>query len=194
MTRAYHLPLFLREVERLAENHTFRKKTSVFLPTERLINWEGWWGIQCILKEMIRASAQISLLICCYFPCARQADIRGSKQGKTILQCHSLFACLAGVWMGWGGCFGASLSFLLLSALCPSLSFPRHSSSTSRCGATVGSKFTCWAEKITYLLHFYRSPSSSIVLYVLPCNLSSFKCMVALTSALRETRPGNGAS
>lgn len=131
-------------------------------------------------------------MICCYFPRARQADTGGSKQGKTILQ---LSPSISPVWQEYeegGVTFGASLSFLLLSALCPPTSFPRHGSSTLQRSATLGSKFTCQAEKTTYLPHFYLSPLFSILLYALPCNLSSFKRTVTLTSPLGEARPGNG--
>lgn len=142
---------------------------------------------------MVKVSAQTLLLICCYFPCTRQADMGGSKKERQFCSYPSLF-CQFGWSMDGRGCLFWSLCpsccFLLFVLL---QSFPRHSSSISQHSATLGSKFTCQAEKTTYLPHFYRSPSPSIILYPLPCNLSSFKRVVNLTSSLAEAQPGNTA-
>lgn len=121
---------------------------------------------------MVKVSAQTPLLICCYFPCTRQADTGVSKKERQFCNCPPWF-CQFGRSMNGRGC--------LFRSLCPSCrfllfvlpqSFPRHSSSVC---AMLGSKFTCQAEKTTY---YHTStghlcPQSYYIHYLVTCLPSS---------------------
>lgn len=65
---------------------------------------------------MVSVSAQTPLLICCYFPCAQQADTGSSKQGKQFSNCLPPFHLFRRVLNKVGELFRSL--FVLLTAFC----------------------------------------------------------------------------